>query len=354
MENSGVEAPLIYSIVDALSELVDLRKCKPGEEFLLTESTDGGFVEFKYVKDPRTIYRIARDGEELVKEKIEPEVARQLEKVDRTVQYNLYETVIATGETPQLVMNLVEIFSWEIDFAADVREGDEFDILVEKEYIADEFIGYGRILAARYKGYFGEKWAFLYQNGKGEDYYDPEGESLRRAIMRAPLSYSRISSKFNPRRLHPILKVYRPHYGVDYAAPNGTRVMAAGDGVVQYAGWKGAYGNYVRIKHPNGYETGYGHLSRIAKGVRKGARVKGKQLIGWVGSTGLSTGPHLQYEVIRGGKYVDPLRMKLPPIRSLQAGLIPQFGSYVEHVKSTLQNWTSLSIAERQEVFRNL
>ncbi len=354
MEASGVEKSLIYQIVDALGEIVDLKKCRPGEEFLLKEGEDGEFVEFQYFKNEKTIYKVVKEGENFIKLKVEPDVNKKVERIRGRVHHNLYDTILLLGESARLVMDFVEVFSWEIDFAADVRNEDEFEFLVEKEYVGSDFVGYGQVLAARYKGYFGEKWAFLFQDGEFEDHYDTDGESLHRAIMRAPLSYTRISSKFNPKRLHPILKVWRPHYGVDYAAPRGTPVMAAGDGVVKFAGWKGAYGYYVRIKHPNGYQTGYGHLLRIAKGIGVGKRVKGKQIIGWVGSSGLSTGPHLQYEIVHRGKFLNPLTIKLPPVKSLDKNSFLEFKEHMEQTRTLIENWDSLTEAERNKAYLEL
>lgn len=351
MQNCGIDKSLAYEIIGVLGELLDLRKCRPGERFILKKGENGEFLEFQYIKDEKTIYKVLKEGERLATLEVEPEIDKKIELIQGRVRQNLYDTILSLGENPRLVIDFVEIFSWEIDFAADVRNGDEFDILIEKEYVGRKFIGYGKILTARYKGYFGEKWAFLFQNGNSEDYYDIEGESLRRAIMRAPLSYRRISSRFSPKRLHPILKVWRPHYGVDYAAPRGTPVMAAGDGVVKFAGWKGDYGYYIRIKHPNGYQTGYGHLLRLAKGIRRGKRVKAKQIIGWVGSSGLSTGPHLQYEVIYRGRYLDPLKIKLPPVSSLSKNQLVLFKEHVERTMALLENWDSLTIVQRQKIY---
>jgi murein DD-endopeptidase MepM/ murein hydrolase activator NlpD len=354
MQDSGVDGPLVYRIVEVLGEVVDLRKCRPGEEFIVTQTADGGFVEFEYIKDERTTYKVVDDGEKLVSLKVEPEIEKKVERIRSNVDQNLYDTILLLGENPRLVADFVEVFSWEIDFVSDVRNGDEFDMLVEKEYVDDSFIGYGKILLARYKGYFGEKWGFFFENGETGEYYDKDGHSLRRAIMRAPLSFSRISSKFSLRRYHPILKVWRPHYGVDYAAPRGTPVMAAGDGVVKFAGWKGDYGKYVKIRHPNGFQTGYGHLWKIAKGIGAGKKVKAKQIIGWVGSTGLSTGPHLQYEVIRNGKYVNPLGIKLPPMKSLDKNLLPRFQEHVEQSTTLLQNWGTLTVWEKNRIYSTL
>jgi len=354
MQSSGIDPSLAYEIVSALGESVDLRKCRPGERFILEEGDNGEFIEFRYVKSEKDVYKVVKEMEKYVSVKVEQAVQKRVERIRAKVRQNLYDTILCLGERAGLVVDLVDIFSWEIDFAADVRDGDDFDFLVEKEYIGEKFVEYGEILVAKYRGYFGEKAAFLFEYGGSQDYYDVEGQSLRRAIMRAPLSYTRISSKFSPKRLHPILKVWRPHYGVDYAAPRGTPVMAAGDGVVKFAGWKGAYGYYIRVRHPNGYETGYGHLLRMAKGIKVGNKVSVKQVIGWVGSTGLSTGPHLQYEVLCNGKYVNPLTMKLPAVRSLAKGERALFKEHVERMTGLLENWDSLSAAERQWIYSEL
>ncbi len=220
-----------------------------------------------------------------------------------TLNTSLYEAFQEVGEGPQLVHKVTELFAWDIDFFRDPRQGDGFQLLVEKKYDdLNRFIGYGRILSAQYKS---SKHAFtgvFYQDA----YYNFEGKSMEKMLLKAPLNYARISSGFSRSRLHPVLGVRRPHWGVDYAAPTGTRILAAGDGVVVYAKWVGGYGKTIKIRHNNIYTTYYAHLNGYAKNLRAGSRVKQGEVIGYLGSTGLSTGPHLDYRVEVHGKYVDP------------------------------------------------
>ncbi len=211
-----------------------------------------------------------------------------------------------------LALQLSDIFAWDIDFACDLRKGDAFRILVEGFYLGGEFRKYGNILAAEFTNKGEPFKAYRFENGNRHDYYDEEGNSRRKAFLKAPLNFRRISSHFAKSRLHPVLKITRPHHGIDYAAPAGTPVSAVGDGKVIFAGWSGGYGNFVIVRHPNGWKTCYGHLSKIARGVRKGAGVRQGHTIGSVGATGLATGPHLHYEVRINDKSVNPMKVKVP------------------------------------------
>jgi murein DD-endopeptidase MepM/ murein hydrolase activator NlpD len=212
------------------------------------------------------------------------------------------------------VIAFAEILAWEIDFYKDVREGDRFKVGVEKLYKGDQFIQYGPIHAVEYQS--GEET--IRGIGYQGEYYDENGLSLRKAFLRAPLRFNRISSRFSRARKHPILGGVRPHFGVDYAAPVGTPIWAVADGTVYSFGWSNGFGKQVILRHPNGYKSYYSHLSRYGHGIRKGAIVKQKQIIGYVGSTGLSTGPHLDYRLVKNGRLRNPLKEKFsggPPIR---------------------------------------
>ncbi|MBW2164429.1 MAG: M23 family metallopeptidase [Deltaproteobacteria bacterium] len=187
-------------------------------------------------------------------------------------------------------MAFTDIFASRLDFNTETRLGDQFDVIVEEYFKDDRFVGYGK--------------------GK---YYDSDGREVGTSFLRSPLPVYRVTSKFSKRRLHPILKVYRPHLGVDLAAPIGTRIMAAADGRVSFVGWQKGFGRTVILKHPGGYKTYYGHLSRFAKGIKKGIRVEQKQIIGYVGSSGLSTGPHLDYRIKENGIFKNPFNMKFKP-----------------------------------------
>jgi len=214
-----------------------------------------------------------------------------------------------------LALELSEIFAWDVDFNTEIREGDSFRVAVEKLSLGGRFCRYGRILVAEFVRGSRTLQAIQFESRRGPGYFAPDGTPMRKAFLRSPLRFSRISSRFSHRRLHPILKTVRPHLGVDYAAPVGTPVHAAADGAVIQAGWAGNYGKAVRMRHANGYQTLYGHLSRID--VRSGQRVTQGARLGAVGSTGLSSGPHLDYRMTRNGAFVDPLRVQSPPAEPL-------------------------------------
>ena len=228
--------------------------------------------------------------------------------VSGVIESSLYEDGVKAGADPQLIMSLTDVFAWDVDFTSDVQKGDTFRILYEALYVDGAPVSAGRILGAEMVNN-GKKYSAVYFEGAG-GYYDMDGKSLRRTLLKYPQRLRRITSYFTNRRFHPILKQFRPHHGIDYGAPKGTPVESAGSGRVAFAGWKNGYGNFVEIRHNNSYSTGYGHLSRIAKGVSTGAKVSQGDLIGYVGSTGISTGPHLHYEVKLGGSLINPLSVK--------------------------------------------
>lgn len=227
--------------------------------------------------------------------------------VNGVLNSSLYEAFLDAGETPALIHLVTKIFAWDVDFFRDPRVGDEFSLLVEKRYGEDgAFRGYGEVLSARYVN---NKTVFdgILYNG---NYYDKEGRSLERMLLKMPLNFARVSSGFNTRRLHPILGVRRPHWGIDYCAPIGTKILAAGDGVVVYAKWVNGYGKTIKIRHNGTYSTYYAHLNGYASGIRAGKRVRQRDVIGYLGNTGLSTGPHLDYRVERDGRYINPAGLK--------------------------------------------
>jgi murein DD-endopeptidase MepM/ murein hydrolase activator NlpD len=212
-------------------------------------------------------------------------------------------------QTP-LILDFTDAFSWTIDFNTDTRNGDEYTALWEENFAAGGEIISQDLLAASYKHVYDKKptYAFFFE----DDFYDETGKISKKMFLKSPISFRgyRISSRFNPSRLHPILKIRRPHLGIDYAAPVGTPVQAVADGSVKFAGWKGGFGNFVEIKHPNNFTTMYGHLKSFGKGVKAGAKVKQGQVVGYIGSTGLSTGPHLDFRIKEGSKFLDFLKMR--------------------------------------------
>ncbi|MCH7762076.1 M23 family metallopeptidase [candidate division TA06 bacterium] len=334
-----VPRDLSIALLASLGEVLDLKQCLPSDQFILETSPEGEFWRFEYRSGPKKIYIIEPEGEGLRSFQKKIDVEQKLFRFEGVIERSLYDAFLHLQVSPvddlpfdkkvELAYTFADIFSWDIDFHLDVKKGDRFRGLVHKEYIDGEFIGFGPILIAQYDPVpHGEEGhtAIYFEEEKGHtDYYYPNGKSLRKVFLRSALQYRRISSYFSRRRYHPILKVNRPHHGVDYAAPRGTEVSTIGDGIVIFAGRKGQYGKLIRIRHPNGYQSGYGHLSRFAKGIRRGVKVKQGQAIGYVGSTGLATGPHLHYEITRNGRYINPLRIKTPAADPVKKKYIPQF-----------------------------
>lgn len=251
-----------------------------------------------------------------------------------TITSSLYEALQTSGARAQLAMRLSEVFAWQIDFFR-IQRGDQFRVVYEERTVDGQSIGPGDIVAAYFIHRGQTYYAYRFDDGEGSEYFDEDGQSLRRELLKAPLRFSRISSRFTNRRYHPVLKRYRPHHGTDYAAPTGTPVRSVGDGVVQFAAYKGYNGNYVKVRHNATYTTGYLHLSRIADGVRPGTRVKQGETIGYVGNTGLSTGPHLDYRFWKNGQAIDPYSVELPPARPVA----PQHMTAFRYVVDGLQEY---------------
>ena len=242
------------------------------------------------------------------------------------IDSSLFDAAQEAGLQDQTVLQLAQIFGWDIDFALDLRPGDEFTVSYQRLYQHGEYLQDGAILAARFTNQGREVRAVRYRSSDGsERYYSPDGRSMQKAFLRAPLEFRRVSSRFSRARYHPILDLVRAHQGVDYAAPSGTPVRAAGDGRIRFRGVRGGYGNLVEIDHGGGIVTVYGHLSRFAPATRIGARVQQGQTIAYVGMTGLATGPHLHYEYRLNGRYLDPQHVKLPDATPLDAALKADF-----------------------------
>jgi murein DD-endopeptidase MepM/ murein hydrolase activator NlpD len=244
---------------------------------------------------------------------VRPDVETRVVAVAGELRDSLFASVERLGESAALTALLVNLFEWDFDFAADSLPGDRFRLLVEKRYVDDVFLGYGDVLIAQYSS-MGRSLltSVAFDDATGHRaYYDASGRSVKKMFLRAPLDFTRVTSGYSHARFHPVLGGYRPHLAVDYGAPIGTPVRAVADGVVVQAGWNGGYGLSISLRHARGYETMYNHLSRID--VRQGERVRQRQVIGRVGSTGLSTGPHLDYRVRKGGVFVNPLGEKFIP-----------------------------------------
>ena len=256
-----------------------------------------------------------------------------------TIDSSLFVAARAAGVSPEIILRLAnDIFGWDIDFALDIQPGDRFSLIYEQKFRDGEYIGDGRILAADFFNDGAIHRAVYYESADGKiaDYFTPEGRSMRRQFLRAPLDFTRISSNFNPRRRHPILNMIRAHRGVDYAAPTGTIIKAAGDGRVSFAGNKGGYGRVVILEHGGGISTLYGHMSRFARGLRDGARVKQGMTIGYVGSSGAATGPHLHYEYLVNGLHKNPRTVSLPDAAPIPEGYLAEFRTRSAHLLARL------------------
>lgn len=274
--------------------------------------------------------------------------------VAANIDSSLYESVRLAGEGPQLVQQLVDIFQWDVDFFA-LKKSDSFTLVVRKKFAGSDAIGYGPILAARFTHNGQTFEAFRSESPDGHaGYYNANGTPLRKQFLRAPLAFTRITSTFSNRRFHPILHYFRPHHGVDYGAPVGTPVMTTADGVVLEAGQKGGEGNYIRVHHTSRIDTYYLHLSRFAKGIRRGAKVTQGQVIGYVGMSGLATGPHLDYRISDGGAWLDPLKLKSITPDPLRADVLAAFRTAVRQLAPKLALQTpqiAETIARRRALF---
>lgn len=268
----------------------------------------------------------------------EKPVDHRIRMVSATINDSFYLAGERAGLSARTIMNLADLFGWEVDFVRELREGDQFKVIYQQRYLNGEYLGDGDILAAELNVGGGQRSVKAFQlvvDGEKIGYFNENGENLRKAFMRNPINYVRISSHFQRNRYHPVLKEMRDHKGVDYAAPTGTPVYAAGDGVVDFRGWRGGYGNKIKLKHAGRYETVYGHFSRFGK-FKKGDSVKQGDIIGYVGMTGLATGPHLHYEFRINGVHHDPLKVKFPDANPVQAKHKPIFEQYATVMNSQL------------------
>ncbi|MFL2937105.1 MAG: M23 family metallopeptidase [Myxococcota bacterium] len=318
LRRQGITSASIHLVASELSRIYDFRHARPGDRYRLAQDPQGMVLDFRYVVSPEKSFVLHWDGDQYQVSAESAPLQAQLSKVTGTVNSSLYEALVDLGEKIQLANDFAEIFAWDIDFSRNVRPGDDFQILFERLYRTDEdgqqiYVKPGRILAARYRGGVGEYEAVYFAaEGSEGGYYRPDGEAIERAFLKAPLEFSRISSSFSLARRHPILKVVRPHRGIDYAARPGTPVWSVADGTIIFRGRAGASGNLVKVKHRNGYVSYYAHLSRFESGLKVGDKVSQKQLIGYVGQTGLATGPHVCFRVQQNGRYVNPLDISSP------------------------------------------
>ena len=346
LEQVGAAAAEVPSWVAAARSQLDLRSLPVGTKVEADVNYHGNVDAVRLTPDWRATV-VLQDGPGGVTARREARpVERELWVVQGTVRSSLFEAVAAAGEDEILAVDLADLFQWDIDFHREVREGDTFSLVVERVIADGRVVDHGPILAATYVNAGRRLTAVRYApDGGRPGYYDAQGHPLRKQFLRAPLRFTRITSRFSLSRLHPVLGRRMPHWGVDYGAPVGTPVMATADGVVIFRGRKGGGGNTVELRHPNGYVTGYLHLSRFARGLRVGGRVAQGEVIGYVGATGLATGPHLDYRITRDGRHVNPLTMAHDPAPPLARGEMPRFSAWSGEVLPLLEKPGALPAA---------
>ncbi|MDD5223217.1 MAG: peptidoglycan DD-metalloendopeptidase family protein [bacterium] len=348
LTTAGLDQEMIKLIENRLAPILNFRTCRPGDRFKASINAEGNLTEFDYESDPMSIFRVFREGDGYLAEKVLVQPDLRVANVAGEVSSSLFEALVSAGESAQLAMDFADLLAWDMDFSTETRSGDKFRILVEKLYLEGKFYQYGRVLAAEYQNGGETYTAIFYEDPQGRgDYYDQEGKSLRRAFLKSPLKFARISSKFTHRRFHPVLKIFRPHLGVDYAAPRGTPIWAIGDGTIAARGWMGGAGKAVRIKHPNGFVTSYGHLSQFARGIRPGVKVKQQQVIGYVGATGLATGPHLDFRVKKNGRFINPLSIQGPRALSVDRAFLADFNLHRQKIAQAFNTPDPTSLLAR-------
>ncbi|MCR9531905.1 MULTISPECIES: peptidoglycan DD-metalloendopeptidase family protein [Vibrio] len=310
----GLSARLLHELVSSDKEVEkQLTRLRPGDRLQFGFDENNNLVQLRRTLSAFETFRITLKDGKYVSEVDKKEVDFQYNYAEATIKSNFWNAGISSGLNGNQIMELAGIFGWDIDFALDIRKNDSFRVLYQEEVVEGEVIGRGKIIAAIFKNQGDTFTAILDQ--KSGKYYDENGRAMKKAFLRAPLDFRRVSSNFNPRRLHPVTGRVRPHRGTDYAAPVGTPIWAAGDGVVQKSSYNKFNGNYVFIKHSNTYITKYLHLTK--RTVRAGQRVKQGQTIGTLGGTGRVTGPHLHYEFLVNGIHKNPRTVNLPQSKSL-------------------------------------
>jgi murein DD-endopeptidase MepM/ murein hydrolase activator NlpD len=335
--NEGLSAQLLYQLTQS-EHGGSLNKLHPGDKVGF-HLEDGSLHSFRLEKSLFESYVFTHTGKGFDSKQItlEPDVVETF--AQGTIDSSLFETGINAGMSNNIIMQLATIFGWDVDFALDIRQGDNFSLIYQEKYLDGKKVGDGDILVARFENQGKAYTAVRYDDASGyAQYFTPAGLSMRKAFLRTPVDFTRISSKFNLSRKHPILHRIRAHKGVDYAARRGTPIRAAGDGKVIFAGRKGGYGKVLILQHGTSYTTLYAHLQSFGRGVRVGKRVKQGQSVAYVGSSGLASGPHLHYEFRVNGVHRDPLRVRLPHAKPIDSSQKERFLHYAQIMVMRLES----------------
>ena len=340
LQNIGLEPADASAATRALGEHLDLRRVRAGQRFAVLIGPDEQPTRLRFDLEGRGRILLDRgaDGWSSAWEPFERTVRTRA--VSGTLDESLEAAVRGAGADPRVTLRMADALQWDLDFNRDLQTGDTFEVLYEEVYLDGRFYAPGSVLALTYDNAGRRHEAYRY----GDGFYDADGRPLKKMFLRSPLAYSRVTSRFSHRRFHPVLKTYRPHYGVDYGAPVGTPVRVTAGGVVVSAGWSGGGGNTVKVRHPNGYLTAYLHLSRFAKGIGPGRRVRQGEVIAYTGSTGLSSGPHLDYRVQVNGRWIDPLALKNVPAEPIPESELPAFVAWRDSCRESLATGAPLPL----------
>ncbi len=346
LERAGVDASQAIALYRDVRKVYNLRSINVGQAYHVTMDAKGRIQQFTYEVDHRQRLVVERNGQGFRGQINAIPYARNERVVVGKLSESIYATLKAQGESTRLIRDFADIFAWSVDFATDLRQGDSFRLLIEEHVRKGKPAEYHRILAAELINRNRKLQTVYYHHDKVGGYYRLDGSSMQGMFLRSPLRYTRISSRFTRRRFHPILKRYRPHLGIDYAAPRGTPVRSVADGIVHWVGRKGANGKMVVIRHPNAYKSYYLHLLRYAPGLRRKKRVAQGQIIGYVGSTGMSTGPHLDFRLAKNGTYINPLKH-----RRIEGPAMPKskMDDFRKHAKTMLNKLYQVQLAMQQE-----
>ncbi|RRJ83548.1 peptidase M23 [Aestuariirhabdus litorea] len=339
----GLSPSLLHTLVTSSEQGKLLNRVSPGQKIEFLQSQDGAINKIRYVRNRLESVVFTRSGEGFSAEEITLTPNARQTFAEAEINHSLFVAAQNAGMSENVTMKLANIFGWDIDFALDIRKGDSFRVIYEENFLEGEKISDGEIVAAQFINQGQVYTAVRYTDSKGRtDYYSPDGRSMRKAFLRSPVDFARISSRFNLSRKHPVLNKIRAHKGVDYAATTGTPIRAAGDGKVIHATLKGGYGKTVIIQHGQRYSTLYAHLSKYGRGIRSGKQVKQGQIIGYVGATGLATGPHLHYEFRENGVHVNPMTVKLPSAQPIPKQELAAFQSETQLLLSQLEQPTAI------------
>ena len=333
----------VYDISGKSRKVFPLSRLNRGHTYRITIE-DEKFASFEYEinREEKLVVCRKKNDFSITREPIEYDY--DLEVISGTIESSLFSAVQKTGESIEIAIRLSEIFAWDIDFIKDIQPGDRFRVLVKKRFRNGRPAGYEKVLAAFFTNRGTQYKAFYHKNKQGRaGYFDETGDSMQKKFLKAPLSFTRISSKYSNSRLHPILKEYRPHRGVDYAAPEGTPIKAVGAGTVTSLGYNKSMGNYIEIRHPNGFKTGYNHMSGFAKGVQKNKEVEQGQVIGYVGETGYATGPHLDFRMEKHSKPIDPMKYESPPANPISSDEMKRFRAQIRRFSERILTASSES-----------